>query len=136
MYCDSRITDTKVVIDLANGSGSRETAYMFDNAINLVTIRKLIVSSTTPFSNTFRKCTALKNISIEGEIGKNGFDVSASTNLSADSLKGIINALSSSTTGLTVTLSTTAQSNYEAVYGSGSWATLTATKSNWTIAYA
>ena len=136
MYYDTRITDTKIVIDLANGSGSRTTSYMFGSATSLVTILKLIVSSTTPFSNTFHNCPELVNLIIVGTIGQNGFDVHWSTKLSADSLKSIIDALSTTTTGLTITLPTTAQSNYEAVYGSGSWSTLTATKSNWTIAYA
>ena len=92
MYAETKITDTKIVIDLANGAGSRSTSYMF-NASSLVTIRKLIVSETTQFSNTFRNCKALENITIEGTIGQNGFDVSYSNKLSATSLMSIIKAL-------------------------------------------
>lgn len=102
----------------------------------LHTIAKLGTDENTRFSDAFIGCNELVNITIEGTIGQNGFDIHWSIKLSADSLKSIFNALSATTTGLTVTLPTTAQSNYEAVYGTGSWATLTATKSNWTIAYA
>jgi hypothetical protein len=103
---------------------------------NLKTIEKIIVNETVTYTNWFTNDTGLTNVIVEGTIGQNGFDIHWSTKLSADSLKSIINALSTTTTGLTITLPTTAQSNYEAVYGSGSWATLVATRSNWTIAYA
>ena len=110
--------------------------YSFGYCYKLHTIAKMGVDENTAYTKTFEKCEALENITIEGTIGQNGFDIRWSTKLSADSLKSIINALSTTTTGLTITLPKTAQANYEAVYGSGSWATLTATKSNWTIAYA
>ena len=58
------------------------------------TIEKLILrdDGVQGFNNTFRYATALKNIVIEGTIGKNGFDVSSSP-LTHDSLMSIINAL-------------------------------------------
>lgn len=127
------------IIDLTgitNRHLSTRITDMFRRCTNLVTIEKIIVEEDIIFDNCFMYDTALENITIEGTIGQNGFDVQWSTKLSADSLKSIINALSTTTTGLTITLPTTAQANYEAVYGSGSWATLTATRSNWTIAYA
>lgn len=108
----------------------------FGQCSKLHTIAKIRVDENTKFSNTFNGCTVLQNITIDGTIGQNRFNVQWSTKLSADSLKSIIQALSSTTTGLTITLPTTAQANYEAVYGEGSWSTLTATRSNWTIAYA
>ena len=108
----------------------------FSSCGMLHTIAKMGVNENTKYENTFKSCIALENITIEGTIGQNGFDIHWSTLLSADSLKSIINALSTTTTGLTITLPTTAQSNYESKYGSGTWATLTATRSNWTIAYA
>lgn len=111
-------------------------SYIFNSASSLETIDKLIVTDKLKWNQCFSNTTSLKNIVIEGTIGQNGFDVRWSTKLSADSLKSIINALSTTTTGLTITLPTTAQANYEAVYGAGSWSTLTATRSNWTIAYA
>lgn len=122
-------------IDVSNGNPNA-VHYIFCDCTNLTTVEKLIVKESLVFNLSFRSCKALVNITIEGTIGQNGFDIHWSTKLSADSLKSIITALSTSTTGLTITLPTTAQANYEAVYGTGSWATLTATKSNWTIAYA
>lgn len=83
---------------------------------------------------SFSVCRVLEHIIFEGVIGKNGLDLHWSTKLDADSLKSIIDCLSTTTTGLTVTLPATAQSNYDAVYGSGAWEELVATKSNWTIA--
>ena len=111
-------------------------SYAFAYSNKLHTIAKMGVDENTVYGNTFANCSALENITVEGTIGQNGFDIRWSTKLSADSLKSIINALSTTTTGLTITLPKTAQANYEAMYGSGSWATLTATRSNWTIAYA
>ena len=100
-----------------------------------VEISNLLADCT--FSYDFQRCGSLtKLILTNSTIGQNGFNVQWSTTLSADSLKSIIAALSTSTTGLTITLPTTAQANYEAVYGTGSGETLTASRSNWTIAYA
>jgi hypothetical protein len=128
----SSITDTIVDITFTNVVSS----YVFANNVKLKTIRKLIITDKVTFVGWFTDCTALENIVIEGTIGQNGFDIHWSTLLSADSLKSIITALSTTTTGLTVTLPTTAQANYEAKYGTGSWSVLVATRSNWTIAYA
>lgn len=108
----------------------------FSYCSNLVEF-EITINATTPFSNgTFNRCVALQKLIINGTIGQKNFNVQWSPLLSADSLKSIINALSTTTTGLTITLPKTAQANYEAVYGSGSWSTLTATRSNWSIAYA
>lgn len=125
-------------IDLVNAS-TVDSAWdsTFNRCRELTTIKKMVVLDSQIFKqSTFRECNALENITLDGVIGQNGFDIHWSTKLSADSLASIINALSTTKTGLTVTLPSTAQNNYESKYGSGSWATLTATKSNWTIAYA
>lgn len=95
------------------------------------------IQPSLKFDSTFCWSSELENLTLTNcVIGQNGFDIHWSTKLSADSLKSIITALSTSTTGLTITLPTTAQANYEAVYGAGSWEALTASRSNWTIAYA
>lgn len=119
-------------IDLSN---SDNNVQLFTNS-KIKSIDKITFKSGVTFVNVFQGCSDLENIRIGGPIDGSGFDIHWSTKLTADSLKSIINALSTTTTGLTITLPTTAQSNYEAVYGSGSWSTLTATRSNWTIAYA
>ncbi len=132
-YYNTGIADTKVDIDITQATG---TSGFFNSCSSLITIHKLKVSENTVLaSNTFAWCTALKNIVIEGKIGQNNVDFHWSTKLSADSLGSIIGCLSESATGLTVTLPSTARANYDAVYGEGSWDTLVATKTNWTIAY-
>ena len=77
----------------------------------LHTIEKLILKDdgTTAFNiETFRNCSALINLTIEGVIGLANYNMQWSTQLSADSIDSVINALSSTTSGLTVTLSKTA----------------------------
>ena len=65
---------------------------------HIETIEKLILrdDGVQSFSKTFNEATALKNIVIEGKIGKNGFNVSWSP-LTHDSLMSIINALQDKT---------------------------------------
>lgn len=109
---------------------------IFSNMSNLVTIDKVTFKEGVSFKNAFANTTRLENITIGGTISGSDFDIHWSTKLTAASLASIINALSAETSGLTVTMPTTAQSNYDAVYGDGAWAQLVATKSNWTIEYA
>lgn len=123
-------------LDLSKATGTYALAATFSYTNSLHTLHIKSSSETLFLSTTFAYTRGLVNLTIEGVIAKGTPDFRHSTMLSADSLKSIINALSTTTTGLTITLPTTAQSNYEKVYGSGSWATLTATRSNWTIAYA
>ena len=92
---------------------SSATAYsrMFDGCSSLVTIDKLVVNSTgtQTFSNQFTDCKKLANIVIEGTIGRN-FDIRYSP-LTKDSITSIINALSSTETGRTLSLKKTAVHN-------------------------
>ena len=134
MYYDTRITDTKIVIDLASGAGSRSTSNMFNAASNLKTIKKLIVSETTPFvSSTFQNCTSLQNIEIEGTIGVNGFDIHWSKDLTAESIDSIVRALSTTTSGLTITLPYEAWTTHALEYGAPNTNELWESRSNWTI---
>lgn len=107
---------------------------IFNNCANLVTIDKLIVKENITYNSWFNACPALENLTIEGVIGQNGFNVQWSTKLSKASITSIINALSTTTSGLTVTISKTAVNN---VFAGGSegdeWLNLVATKNNWTI---
>lgn len=113
----------------------------------LHTIAKMGVDENTRFSNTFISCTELVNLTIDGTIEQNGFDIHWSTKLSAKSLKSIIDALSTTKTGLTVTLPSTAEANYNANPPEGApatWLELVGDgteehpgiRPNWTIAYA
>lgn len=114
---------------------------MLQDARNLVRIEKLIFKEEPYGSNVscFRSCVALEWLEIDGPIVNTGFDFSWSP-LSKASLTSIINALSSTTTGLIVTLrkaavDTAFETTTGAADGSTSeeWTALIATKPNWTI---
>ena len=101
-------------------------------------IDNFIVHENLTYTNTFDYAT-IKDITVSGTIGKNGFKLTAST-LAKNSIVSIINALSTTTSGLAITLSKTAVDNAFATSDgaadgsvSEEWLSLIATKSNWTI---
>ena len=63
------------------------------------------------FNRTFYDALYFENITITGTIGQNGFDVSSCSLLNRASITSIINALSDTATGKTVTLSEAAVEN-------------------------
>ena len=101
LFWNSTLTDTKVDIDIGGTAGNGSSR--FNNAKNLVTIRKLIVEENAAFGSCFTGCTALENITIEGVIGK-AFDISPATKLTHDSLMSIINHLKDGVSSLTLTI--------------------------------
>jgi hypothetical protein len=104
--------------------------YTFNYCTYLKSIDKIIINENIKFYNPFFRCDALEEIRIEGVIASNGFDLQWSTKLSRASITSIINALSTSTSGLSVTLSKTAVNN---VFTTDEWNALANTKTNWTI---
>lgn len=104
--------------------------YLFNGANKTVTVRKLKVSEHTTYNNSFNSASALENITFEGVIGNSGLDLHWSTKLSRDSITNIVNHLSDSTTGMSVTFSRTAVNN---AFSDAAWADLVAAKTNWTI---
>lgn len=102
----------------------------FQNCKKLHTIAVLRVTENTLFNDAFLYCYNLVNLTIDGVIGQNYFNVKDSTKLSKASITSIINALSTTTSGLTVTLSQTA---VNAAFTTDEWNALVATKTNWTI---
>jgi curved DNA-binding protein CbpA len=126
------------VIDTRSANG---IDYIFASASKLQTVQLLILKDdgSQGAASSFKDCSSLVNITIQGTIGRN-FNLQWSTKLSHDSIVSIVNALSTTTTGLTVTLSKTAVNKaFETAEGladgsaSAEWTTLIATKSNWTI---
>ena len=111
MLYDSTITRVPVDIDWTALTTAAHTQQAFYNCQDLISIPKLIVAETTMFNeNTFRACSSLETLIIEGTIGQQNFEVSWSTKLTHDSLMSIINALkdfSGTGTAYTVTLGTT-----------------------------
>lgn len=96
------------------------------------TIDKIILNSdgSNTFLNWFSSAKNLENVTFEGTIAQNGLNLQWSTKLSHDSIVGIINALSDSTAGLSVTLSETAVNN---AFATEEWEALIAARQNWTI---
>lgn len=128
MYAYSRITDTKVDIDMTAATTIYNCAEAFSNAMQLKTIRKLIVDERIPMHNHFTGCTALQNITIEGVIARN-VNVSACP-LTRASIENVVGALSDTVTGRTATFKTAA---VDAAFTAEEWTALTASKPNWTF---
>lgn len=102
--------------------------------IHLIRLNENCLITTTVFQN----CAELEYLRIEGTIGKNNFNVRWCTKLSSASIVSIIEALSETTSGLSVTLSQTAVDNMvfpitgnKGTYNS--WTELEQSKTNWTI---
>lgn len=89
LFLYSRITDTKVTIDLSGST--QNTVTMFNNATKLKTIRKLIVSETVNMSG-FQSCSALENLTVEGQIGTN-VNLQWSPLLTNESVQSVIDHL-------------------------------------------
>ena len=113
---------------------------VFNSCLILKRISSLTFNENTAFTNGFIRCIALEELNIKGIIAQSGFDTSWCKNLNKTSIMSIINALSATTTGLTVKISLTAVNNaFETSEGlangstSAEWIDLVATKSNWTI---
>lgn len=109
----------------------------------LHTIAKIRTDENTRFQNAFDYSYNLKNISFEGVIAQNGVNLRWSTNLSKSSIISLINVLSTTTSGLSVTLSKIAVNNAfginvddQTTYPEGSeYYTLRHSKDNWTVNY-
>ena len=117
--------------------------YMFQGCSTIETIEGIDFSSATQLGSAFSGCTALRNMTVNGIIKASSLNTAPCTLLSKASIESIINALSPTTSALTVTLSKAAVNTAfetEAGLADGStsqqWADLIATKSNWTISLA
>lgn len=125
-----------LIIDMSSATNTTSTFADYDGTdLSLVFSEK-----TVPTSNTFSNNKNLTDLTISGTIGKTGLNLQWSTKLSKASITSVVNALSDTTSGLTVTLSLTAVNTAFATSAgladgstSEEWATLAATKSNWTI---
>ena len=109
IFQNSAITDTRVDIDVSGCTNA--LGQMFNNAIHLKTVRKIIVAETTTYSGWFTGCSKLENLTIEGVIG-NSINIYLASLLTIESMRSIISALkdySGSTTTYTLTLHATAK---------------------------
>ncbi len=116
---------------------------MFDYCYNMHTIDKLTLKSdgSQDLTYTVRSCSSLENIVISGTIG-DSFDIHWSP-LTKESIASIVNALSSTVTGKTLSLKKTAVNTAfgidvddEATYPEGTeFYELRHSKDNWTFSY-
>ena len=138
MFNGSSITHIGV-IDTRASATANELLY----GANVISVEKVILKDDG--SQTFGSFVAsesknLEQIFFEGVIGQSGLNLRWSTKLSHDSIVSIINALSATTSDLTVTLSLDAvKKAFETSEGANDgntsveWKALTDTKKNWTI---
>ena len=126
--------DTRI-IGILNAISVNNLNSTFYYAVGLQTIEKLVLreDGSNIFTGTFDLASKLANITIEGVIGNN-FDIHWSP-LTKESITSIINALSPTVSGKTITFSKTAVQNaFGTDYDSSTeWTTLKNSKSNWTI---
>lgn len=135
-------------IDLSNAT---DTGYCIYYCKKLTKIEKVIFSKNTTIAGTLLYANdALEECIFEGEIAKSGLNIKGSKKLNKESITSLINCLSSSTSGRSVTISKTAVKNAfpTSVDAEGNiieentdgtlteWGELIATKSNWTISLA
>jgi len=125
-------------LGVINAEGKALATQVFHSNYRIHTVDELKVSASTTFNtHTFYNAQNLIKLNVTGTIGQNGFNVQWSTKLTYESIASIINALSNTTTGKTLTLSQTAINNvFE--FGSGNlpiymWDNLVNSKPNWTI---
>lgn len=120
--------------DLAVTSGGATLCNsVFREAKALKCIKKITSYPTAVWKQSFENCKALTHVIFDGTIGQNGLNLQWSTGLDKESITSVIHALSTTTSGLSVTLSRAA---VEQAFGSTEaeeWVNLIADYSNWTI---
>ncbi len=140
-FSDFAYYSTITAFPVFNVSSATSIAGIFCGCSKLVTIEKLILNgngTTTASDSTFSGCAALENIRFEGVIGNN-INFKACP-LTKASITNIVEHLSDTSTGKTLTLKNTAVENaFETSEGaadgstSDEWTTLLGAKTNWTI---
>lgn len=131
------------VVDLA--ACKKNLGYVFyggySTANLLKRIERLVCYEGNVFAeSSFQACGGIEYIGFEGTIAANGLNLQWSTLLNKSSIEGLVSTLSTTTSGLSVTLSlkavnTAFETSEGAADGSTSeeWTTLVNTRSNWTI---
>jgi hypothetical protein len=122
---------TNIIADFSNAENlSLAFAARWYASVDKATIK--VSEKLTTVTNMFyynRNLTEL--ILMEGStIACSGWDLKWASKLTKASIESIINALSSTTSGLSITLSQTAKNN---AFTTSEWESLVATKNNWTI---
>ena len=138
MFQSSQVKD----IPELNASNCTSLSYTFGSE-KVETIEKLIISEKlTVVGNAFNKAYTLKHCIFDGVLAVTGtgMNLKDCILLDKESITSLVNILSTTTSGLTVTLSLTAvnkafetSENANDGRNSTEWQTLVNTKTNWTI---
>ena len=131
------LTEVDTDLCVVNGTATLMNS-IFRNCYKLQRVKKLTAYPSAVWKDSFAGCYELTHIIFDGTIGANGLNMKDCTKLDKESITSIINALSDTTSGLSITLS------YDAVCGAwdsdefgptfdSGWYELRNTKSNWTI---
>ena len=110
------------------------SSYIFQVCPYLKTIDLVILKDdgSTQVNQWFERSPEIEEIRIRGVIGQNGFDMSMCKNLSEESGLSIISALSTTTTGLSVTLPLAWKERYIAEHGLANFEVMTiVARPNW-----
>ena len=129
------------VIDTTSAGDNTEKIFYGCSSLTTIDLFRLKDDGSQTFAKPFLKCNVLQQITIEGVIGNSiSFEDSP---LNKESITSVINALSATATGKTLTLKKTAVDNAfginvndETTYPEGSeYYTLRHSKDNWTFSY-
>ena len=133
-FSNSQIKDTIVPV-VVRGSGNMRAT--FNMCTFLINIPSLVLElPVTDLGNAFYQCLNLEEINVScvnDGCFAGTLTLQQSTKLSKASIESIIHALSTTTSGLTLTLSETAVTNAFGSTTAGEWTDLIGTRSNWTI---
>ena len=102
---DNKYDGSPLIIDLTQLTTSTSTSCLraFYGMNNLVSINHIISCDWAVWTDAFRACYALENISFSGIIGT-ALDIHWSTRLSRGSLLSILNVCNKENAGVTITL--------------------------------
>ena len=125
-------------LDLSKVTGTHNSIFYRSYALKWIDELVINKASTLP-STAFEDCARLEHVMFSGEIG-NSLTLEDCSVLDGTSIISLVDTLSSTTTGKTLTLSLIAVKNaFETIEGasdgntSDTWLSLIATKKNWTI---
>lgn len=137
MFTYSRVTELDYDFDFSEAT---QWGFVFSNAQRLKKIKSVKFNNEASHtSSPFSACKALEDITIAGEIGV-AMSFADSPKLTKSSLTSIVNALSTTTSDLTITLPKTAITNAFGGTTSEEWLELiadkdTTTGGNWKFTY-
>jgi hypothetical protein len=125
--------DAMIEVEDIKFSSAMNHLYTFYGCPSLEKIAKITCGAATKWTSAFNGCTSLRDVTFEGVIGQNGLSFSDSPYLSESSIRSVMEALSTSATGKTVTFSRESILNAFGSTDSGQWLKLCYERQNWTI---